>query len=90
MTLKDKKNKREYNNKLKAQGGVKESERNKDSKGKSKKNENQISQPNPSTSSQSNNFEGVAEDATKLISEANERYLAAEAKVSLVVLKQSI
>jgi len=81
MTLKDKKNKREYNNKLKAQGGVKESERNKDSKGKSKKNENQISQPNPSTSSQPNNFEGVAEDATKLISEANERYLAAEAKV---------
>lgn len=86
MTLKDKKNKREYNQKLKAQGGIKENDKiNNGSKDKTKGQKSASSKPEkeptpPSTS----NFEGVAEDAEKLISDANRRYLDAESKEDTV------
>ena len=75
MTLKDKKNKREYNRKLKAEGGVsavnkgqeKASASKKD--GKHSKDDHQVS-----------SFKGVKEDAAKLLTEANQRFDEAEAE----------
>ena len=64
MTLKDKKNNREYNRKLKAEGGKKEDGK---EKGKNKKKEDN-SKPAAS------NFTGVSETADKLIAEANQRF----------------
>ena len=63
MTLKDKKNKREYNRKLKAEGGAQSSSND----GKVKKKEKP-----------SSNFTGVTETADKLISDANKRFEQAE------------
>ena len=63
MTLKDKKNKREYNRKLKAEGGAQSSSND----GKSKKKEKA-----------SSNFTGVTETADKLIPDANKRFEQAE------------
>ena len=63
MTLKDKKNKREYNRKLKAEGGAQSSSN--DGKGKKKE-------------KPSSNFTGVTETADKLISDANKRFEQAE------------
>ena len=64
MTLKDKKNNREYNRKLKAEGGKKDDGK---EKGKNKKREDSSSKP-------SSNFTGVTESADKLIAEANQRF----------------
>jgi len=75
MTLKDKKNKREYQNKLKAQGGVKESEKNVKTK---ENNKAPQAAAKPEKAAVVTNFEGVAENADKLIAEANKRYLAGE------------
>jgi len=77
MTLKDKKNKREYQNKLKAQGGVQEGEKNHKAKEKNKATQAVQKQPKEEATVASN-FEGVAENADKLISEANKRYLEGE------------
>jgi len=74
MTLKDKKNKREYQNKLKAQGGVKENEKPAKAKDKAKPSTGATSQAPVPVS----NVAGVAENAEKLIAEANKRYLALE------------
>ena len=63
MTLKDKKNNREYNRKLKAEGGA-SSNTNKES---AKKKETKKEKP-------SSNFTGVTETADKLIEDANKRF----------------
>ena len=63
MTLKDKKNNREYNRKLKAEGGT-SSTANKES---SNKKETKKEKP-------SSNFTGVTETADKLIEDANKRF----------------
>jgi len=80
MTLKDKKNKREYQNKLKAQGGAKDSDKTTNSKEKTKPNKT-TTKTEPEPSPIASNFEGVAENADKLITEANKRYMAVEAQV---------
>jgi len=77
MTLKDKKNKREYQNKLKAQGGLKENDKNSKSKEKNKTPQ-AGSKPDKEEATVASNFEGVAENADKLIAEANKRYLEGE------------
>ena len=78
MTLKDKKNKREYQNKLKAQGGAK----NNDDKSNNHKDKGKtVPKPEPEPAPAASNFQGVAENADKLITEANQRYLASETKV---------
>jgi len=77
MTLKDKKNKREYQNKLKAQGGSKENDKNSKSKEKNKTSQ-AGSKPEKEEATVASNFEGVAENADKLIAEANKRYLEGE------------
>ena len=66
MTLKDKKNKREYNRKLKAEGGNKEDVKPKQN------NQSKVDKSSKPTSS----FSGVTEDADKLISDANKRFEA--------------
>ena len=63
MTLKDKKNNREYNRKLKAEGGT-SSNTNKEN---AKKKETKKEKP-------SSNFTGVTETAAKLIEDANQRF----------------
>ena len=73
MTLKDKKNKREYNRKLKAEGGSNSSNNNskeKDAKKKDNKSEKS-----------STNFTGVTESADKLITDANKRFVEASSQV---------
>jgi len=77
MTLKDKKNKREYQNKLKAQGGLKENDKSSKSKEKTKTPQTG-SKPEKEEATVASNFEGVAENADKLIAEANKRYLDGE------------
>lgn len=77
MTLKDKKNKREYQNKLKAQGGLKENDKNSKTKEKNKTPQ-AGSKPEKEEATVASNFEGVAENADKLIAEANKRYLEGE------------
>jgi len=77
MTLKDKKNKREYQNKLKAQGGLKENDKSSRSKEKTKTSQ-AGSKPEKEEATVASNFEGVAENADKLIAEANKRYLDGE------------
>jgi len=77
MTLKDKKNKREYQNKLKAQGGAKNND---DKTNNHKEKGKTVPKPQPEAAPPASNFQGVAENADKLITEANQRYLAAEAK----------
>ena len=73
MTLKDKKNKREYNRKLKAEGGSSSSSNNnKEKEGKKK----DIKADKPST-----NFTGVTESADKLITDANKRFVEATSQV---------
>jgi len=64
MTLKDKKNNREYNRKLKADGGTTS---NATTKENSKKKESKKEKP-------SSNFTGVTETADKLIEDANKRF----------------
>jgi len=79
MTLKDKKNKREYEKKLKAQGNTKESEKASKSKENAKTSKVvPVAKSEPENVATTSNFQGVAENADKLISEANQRYLAAE------------
>lgn len=68
MTLKDKKNKREYNRKLKAEGGPSSDAKEKPA---SKKKDDK-------TQKASSNFSGVTETADKLITEANKRFEKAE------------
>ena len=63
MTLKDKKNNREYNRKLKSEGGTASSTCKENSKKKESKKEKS-----------SSNFTGVTETAEKLIEEANKRF----------------
>ena len=63
MTLKDKKNNREYNRKLKAEGAT-SSNTNKEN---AKKKETKKEKP-------SSNFTGVTETAAKLIEDANQRF----------------
>ena len=64
MTLKDKKNNREYNRKLKADGGTTS---NATTKENSKKKESKKEKT-------SSNFTGVTETADKLIEDANKRF----------------
>ena len=64
MTLKDKKNNREYNRKLKAEGGTTS---NATTKENAKKKESRKEKP-------SSNFTGVTETADKLIEDANKRF----------------
>ena len=64
MTLKDKKNNREYNRKLKAEGGTSSNATNKEN---TKKKE-------PKKEKSSSNFTGVTETADKLIEDANKRF----------------
>jgi len=79
MTLKDKKNKREYEKKQKNQGNSKDNEKPSKSKENSKPNKAvPLTRPEPESGATSSNFQGVAENADKLISDANQRYLAAE------------
>jgi hypothetical protein len=78
MTLKDKKNKREYQNKLKGQGGAKSND---DKSNNHKEKGKTVPKPEPEPAPAASNFQGVAENADKLITEANKRYLAAETKV---------
>jgi len=68
MTLKDKKNKREYNRKLKAEGGPSSDAKEKPS------NKKKDEKPQKASS----NFSGVTESADKLITEANKRFEQAE------------
>ena len=63
MTLKDKKNNREYNRKLKAEGGTSSNTK----KENAKKKETKKEKP-------SSNFTGVTETAAKLIEDANQRF----------------
>ena len=77
MTLKDKKNKREYNRKLKAEGGSNTSNNNtkeRDNKKKDTKSEK------PST-----NFTGVTESADKLITDANKRFAESTSQVGNIL-----
>ena len=75
MTLKDKKNKREYNRKLKAEGGCGASQSKEKEAGKRRdaaRAEKQSSDPGSGGG-------GVTETAAKLITEANKRFEESEA-----------
>ena len=76
MTLKDKKNKREYNRKLKAEGGSNSSASGGNSKEKEAKKKDTKEKEKPST-----NFTGVTESADKLITDANKRFVEATSQV---------
>ena len=65
MTLKDKKNKREYNRKQKAEGGPQASN-------------NEKATANKKKDKPASNFSGGTESADKLISEANKKFEEAE------------
>ena len=76
MTLKDKKNKREYNRKLKAEGGVSAANKGQEKASASKK-DGKHSKDDLQVSS----FKGVKEDAAKLLTEATtQRFDEAEAE----------
>ena len=74
MTLKDKKNKREYNRKLKAEGGVSAANKGQEKASTSKKADKS------SKEDQVSNFKGTQEDPGKLLTEANQRFNEAEAE----------
>ena len=74
MTLKDKKNKREYNRKLKAEGGVSAANKGQEKASTSKKDGKQPKDDQVST------FKGAKEDSSKLLTEANQRFTEAEAE----------
>ena len=68
MTLKDKKNKREYNRKLKAEGGASAANKGQEKASTSKK---EGKQPKDD---QVSSFKGAKEDSTTLLTEANQRF----------------
>ena len=72
MTLKDKKNKREYNRKLKAEGGVSAA-----NKGQEKASTSKKADKHPKGDEVS---KGAKEDSSKLLTEANQRFNEAEAE----------
>ena len=72
MTLKDKKNKREYNRKLRAEGGGG------GTSGKSQEKSSSKKDAKPPKDGHVSNFSGVKEDPAKLISEANQRFVETE------------
>lgn len=74
MTLKDKKNKREYNRKLKAEGGAATAKKGQE-KASTKKKDGKNSKED-----QVSNFKGVQEDSSKLLTEANQRFNETEAE----------
>ena len=74
MTLKDKKNKREYNRKLKAEGGVSTANKGQEKASTSKKDGKQPKDDQVSS------FKGAKEDSSKLLTEANQRFTEAEAE----------
>ena len=74
MTLKDKKNKREYNRKLKAEGGVSAA-----NKGQEKASASKKADKHPKGDEVSS-FKGAKEDSSKLLTEANQRFNEAEAE----------
>ena len=74
MTLKDKKNKREYNRKLKAEGGVSAANKGQEKASTSKKADKS------SKEDQVSNFKGTQEDPGKLLTEANQRFNETEAE----------
>ena len=74
MTLKDKKNKREYNRKLKAEGGASAANKGQEKASSSKK-DGKLSKDDQVTS-----FKGAKEDSTRLLTEANQRFNEAEAE----------
>ena len=69
MTLKDKKNKREYNRKLKAEGGASAANKGQEKASTSKKD-----------GKHSKEVKEVQEDSSKLLTEANQRFNEAEAE----------
>lgn len=73
MTLKDKKNKREYNRKLRAEGGGGGG-----TSGKSQEKSSSKKDAKPPKDGHVSNFSGVKEDPAKLISEANQRFVETE------------
>ena len=74
MTLKDKKNKREYNRKLKAEGGASAANKGQEKASTSKKDGKHSREDQVSSS------KGVQEDSGKLLTEANQRFNEAEAE----------
>ena len=74
MTLKDKKNKREYNRKLKAEGGCGASQSKEKEAGKRR----DAARAEKQSSDQGSGGGGVTETAAKLITEANKRFEEAE------------
>ena len=75
MTLKDKKNNREYNRKLKAEGGTSSNATNKEN---TKKKESKKEK-------QSSNITGVTETADKLIEDANKRFENEESGAQVIL-----
>ena len=72
MTIKDKKNKREYNRKLKAEGGASAANKGQEKASSSKKDGKH------SKDDQVTSFKGAKEDSTKLLTEADQRFNEAE------------
>ena len=72
MTLKDKKNKREYNRKLKAEGGASKSQ---------EKNPSNKKNAKPPKADHGPNVSEVKEDSAKPLSDANQRLQEAEVQV---------
>ena len=72
MTLKDKKNKREYNRKLKAEGGASKSQ---------EKNPSNKKNAKPPKDDHGPNVNEVKEDSAKPLSDANQRLQEAEVQV---------
>ena len=68
MTLKDKKNKREYNRKLKAEGGANAANKGQEKASSSKKDVKH------SKDDQVSSNKGAKEDSTTLLTEANQRF----------------
>ena len=75
MTLKDKKNKREYNRKLKAEGGASSANKGPEKTSVIRKDGKQPKDDQVSS------FKGAKEDSSKLLTEAHQRFTEAEAEI---------